>query len=215
MPIDMSRPMMHSWWISTVERIQDHRARTYRSENDAMLGRTRRQMMMVVQVPKHKSKLRIASGGKWSWVAKVLDGLSSLFNREGPPLRTKMLWDPHMPELRSVIELDSTTLRWFPSPMELQAERLEVPLFIPQRDEHFNPNQVMQSSAFAFKMNHMANLRFLKKESSKILESTPTMKSRTNICLVYWIIVFSVVSLVTPCHQDSKCSASCPSGAWG
>lgn len=96
-----------------------------------------------------------------------------------------------MPELRSVIELDWATLGWFPSPIELQAERLDVPLFIAQRDEHFNPNQLMQSCAFAFKMNHMANLRFFKKGSSNILESTRlTIKSRTDTCLVYWIIVF-------------------------
>ena len=62
--------------------------------------------------------------------------------------------------LLSIMVFDWATLGWSWFPVELHADLWDVPLFIPQRLEHFSPNHVRQSSGFCFKMNMIASLRF-------------------------------------------------------
>lgn len=69
--------------------------------------------------------------------------------------------------------LDWATLGRDVFPIASDAHLSDVPLFIPHRLEHFNPNQVIQSPGHCFKMKTMANLRYFN-ISNKIIAVFPS-----------------------------------------
>ena len=82
-----------------------------------------------------------------------------------------------IPLILSSRPLDSTTDGIAVSPVELEALRLDVPLFTPVNELHLMPNQAIKSAVRAFRMNTNAKLSW----TSTIKIQTPESLGQTCI----------------------------------